>query len=141
MPGGLLGVAGMPGDGQPDGAHPSWRLALLDLEHNGSWSWDVGEDDLKKIIAFLTEMERLTWREVKAQMFNSKRGRHRKHHPMGFDSLCKEAQQRLRARQLEGFDLFRFRLGNEERLWGLMYDGVFYPVWWDPLHQVYPLDN
>ena len=37
-------------------------------------------------------------------------------------------------------DLFRFRLGNKPRLWGVIHEGVFYPVWWDPEHKVYPTD-
>jgi hypothetical protein len=137
----LMGIADAPDGEQPDSAHPSWRLALLDLEHAGSWSWQVGEVDLKKIVGFLTEMERLTWSQVKAQITSSKRGSHRKHHAMPSEDLGREAQQRLREHQLEGFELFRFRLGNNERLWGLIEKGVFYPVWWDPNHEVYPLDD
>lgn len=37
--------------------------------------------------------------------------------------------------------MFRFRLGNMERLWGVISDEdprVFYPIWWDPLHKVCP---
>ena len=30
-----------------------------------------------------------------------------------------------------------FRLGNTRRLWGII-DDVFYPVWWDANHKVYP---
>ena len=68
LPPKLLGVADAPNAGQPDSAHPSWRLALLDLEPAPEWSWEVGEAELTKIIAFLTEMERLTWGQVKAQL-------------------------------------------------------------------------
>lgn len=35
-------------------------------------------------------------------------------------------------------EMFRFRLGNLERLWGVIRDGVFYAIWWDPNHQVCP---
>jgi hypothetical protein len=78
---------------------------------------------------------------VKQLMFNSKKGSHRKHHYQPTNTLCPEAQTRIRERQLEGFDLFRFRLSNLERLWGLILEGVFYPIWWDPLHEVYPLQG
>jgi hypothetical protein len=56
--------------------------------------------------------------------------------------LCPEAQNRLEALGLDDVDeLFRFQLGNEPRLWGVIDDdGIFYPVWWDPRHQVYPTD-
>jgi hypothetical protein len=141
LPTTLMGVADAPDTGQPDDAHPSWRLTLLDLEHTEGWSWEIGKADLQRIISFLTEMERLTWGQIKAQMYHSKRGSHRKHHAMPSEVLCREAQQRLRILQLEGFELFRFRLGGALRLWGLIEQGVFYPLWWDPEHKVYPADN
>lgn len=138
----LMGIADAPDTGKPEDAHPSWRLTLLDLEHAGSWSWKVGEADLEKIISFLTQLERLTWGEVKAQLYNTKKsGSHRKHHAMPSEVLCREAQQRLRERQLEGFEFFRFRLGYSSRLWGFIDRGVFYPMWWDPEHKVYPMDK
>jgi hypothetical protein len=87
----LLGIADAPNGGTPDGAHPSWRLALLDLEvaHEGSWSWDViDQDDLKKVTSFLAQMEALTWHEVKAQMFHSRSRSRRKHHSQATDTLC-----------------------------------------------------
>jgi hypothetical protein len=37
-------------------------------------------------------------------------------------------------------ELFRFRLGNKPRLWGIIHEGVFFPVWWDPEHKIYPTD-
>jgi hypothetical protein len=44
--------------------------------------------------------------------------------------------------RLDDFDeLFRFRLGTMRRLWGIVDDEVFYPVWWDPDHKVYPQDR
>jgi hypothetical protein len=134
----LLGVANA-----LDGDHPKWRLSLLDLEHAGNWSWTASEEALRKVVKFLTEMERLTWAEIRSQMFNSRGGSHRKHHTMVPSILCPEAQKRLRELKLDDVDeLFRFRLGNMERLWGVIdADGIFYPVWWDPEHKVYPSDQ
>jgi hypothetical protein len=40
----------------------------------------VTEVTLQGIIEFLTQMERLTWIEIQAQMTNTKKGGHRKHH-------------------------------------------------------------
>lgn len=133
----LSGVA----DAQ-DGRHPTWRLSLLDLKHAGNWSWQLTESDLHEIIQFLSQMERLKWTEVLAQMTSSKNGSHRKHHPMPADQLCAEAQERLQELHLDDFDeLFRFRLGNKRRLWGILDEDVFYPVWWDAEHKVYPQDR
>ena len=126
----------------PNGTHPTWRLSLLDLEHAGSWSWDVDATALREITTFLSQMEKLTWTEIRAQMSHSKKGSHRKHHHMAPELLCTEAQRRLGVLRLDDLDeVFRFRLGNKPRLWGVIdTDGVFYPVWWDPEHKVYPTD-
>jgi hypothetical protein len=87
-------------------------------------------------------MERLTWTEIYAQLTSSKRGSHRKHHAMPAAQLCGEAQRRLEELRLDDFDeLFRFRLGNMRRLWGIVDDEVFYPVWWNAEHRVYPQDH
>jgi hypothetical protein len=126
----------------PDGRHPAWRLSFLDVEHSGDWSWQLGEEDLHEIVRFLRDMERLTWTEIYAQLTSSKRGSHRKHHQMPVTQLCGDAQRRLEELRLDDFDeLFRFRLGNTRRLWGIIDDDVFYPVWWDANHKVYPQDR
>lgn len=133
----LSGIA----DG-PDGRKPAWRLSLLDLHHEGNWSWKVTGEDLREIIDFLSEMERLKWPEVLAQLTSGKKASHRKHHSMPTAQLCVEAKRRLEAIQLDDVDhLFRFRLGNKRRLWGVLAEDVFYPVWWDADHKVYPTDH
>lgn len=30
------------------------------------------------------------------------------------------------------------RIGGQPRLWGFRRDAEFYPVFWDPLHEIYP---
>lgn len=129
-------------DGGPAGSRPSWKMARLDMDHAGSWSWNMTGDDLREIIQFLQQMERLTWTEIKAQTTGGRTG-HRKHHSIAVERLCPEAQRRLRDLRLDDLDeLFRFRLGARQRLWGAVngQDGAFYVLWWDPSHQVYPTD-
>lgn len=135
----LQGVA-VPGE--MDEQHPVWRTSLLDRGHDGSWSWKITDQTLVKIVDFLTEMERLTWREIRQQQAGGNRRRGPKHKPIPRNHLCKEAQDRLLELQLDDFDeLFRFRTGNMERLWGVLSSDsprIFYPIWWDPDHQVCP---
>jgi hypothetical protein len=127
----------------PPGSHPVWRMSLLDLEHAGSWSWTAANNDtLRQLAEFLSQMERLTWAQIRSQMTSSRSGSHRRNHPIPLERLCPEAQRRLQSLRLDDLDdLFRFRLGNRPRLWGVLEeDGVFYAVWWDPDHRVYPVD-
>jgi hypothetical protein len=131
----LLGL-----DEELPGSQPVWRLSLLDLDHAGSWSWNgASEAVMRQIVAFLSEMERLTWTRIRAQIHG---GGHRRNKPIPLDQLCAEARRRLVDLQLDDLDeLFEFRLGSRRRLWGVAREnGVFYPVWWDPEHQVYPVD-
>jgi hypothetical protein len=123
-----------------DGQHPTWRLCLLDREHTDGWSWQVTEADIVMIVDFLSEMERLTWKEIRAQLTGGQR-RGAKHKFIPVTSLCPIAQRRLIELELDEFEqMFRFRLGNMGRLWGVIAedDHVFYPVWWDPGHKVCP---
>jgi hypothetical protein len=139
VPRSLRGIAD-----EPPGSHPVWRMSFLDLDHAGTWSWNmVTADNLREITAFLAQMERLTWAEIRSQMQSSQNGRHRKHKPVPIEHLCPEAQRRIHALRLDEFDeLFEFRLGNMHRLWGVTQaDGVFYAVWWDPDHKVYPINT
>lgn len=134
----LRGIAA----GEGDAHRPLWRLSLLDQQHDGSWSWKITPETLQKIIVFLTDMERLTWREIWAQQAGGNRRRGNKHKYIPVDHLCSEAQKRLDALGIVEWDsLFRFRTGGMERLWGVISDEeprVFYPIWWDPGHRVCP---
>jgi len=48
---------------------------------------------------------------------------------MPVSQLCGEAQRRLEELRLDDFDeLFRFRLGNMRRLWGII-DNEPFPSW------------
>lgn len=112
---------------------------------DGPWGWAAAsERDLRGILAFLQEMERLTWQEIRQhQTGTTRRGPKHKYIPMG--AVCAEAQGRIGELRLDDYDgsWFRFRLGNMERLWGVVEedDGVFYPVWWDPRHEVCPSEG
>ena len=134
----LRGIA-LDGEGEH---RPLWRLSLLDAEYVGQWHWQIDRTTTTRIVRFLTEMERLTWREIWDQQAGGERRRGAKHKLIPVDHLCKEAQQRIREIRLDDWEeLFRFRLSGPERLWGILTDEtprVFYPVWWDPDHKICP---
>lgn len=121
-----------------------WRLQLLDHEYDGEWSWrKIDEATTMKIVKFLCEMERLTWQQIWDQRAHSKHRDGPKHKSIPVDSIVKAAQDRLTELNLDDHDeLFRFRLGNMERLWGLLLNEggarIFYPIWWDPDHLICP---
>lgn len=121
----------------------SFRYA--DKGYVGAWSWpQETSNHAHTLLEFLCDISRSSWREVRSQMAGSKHGAHRKHHDMDVATLCAEAKDRIAKLQLAevfGDDIFRFRLGNKLRLWGFIAAGVFYVLWWDAAHAVYPLDG
>ncbi len=109
---------------------------------DGQWSWGLlrqwTEGDWNTHIEpKIAQFQRLTWAEVHAQ--NS--GRHSAHHNMDICDLIPEAFERWCAIGLDEFETtFRFRLQNKQRLWGVRVHANFYVVWWDPEHQLYPVN-
>lgn len=136
----LLGVADGSGNGV-DGK-PSWGLSLMDTEYDGEWSWKIDQGASRRVMGLLASMERMTWREI----FDLKTGGRRRgalHKFIPLESLCPAAQQRLFELNIDFDRLFRFRLGNMDRLWGAlpMSSGIFYPIWYDADHKVCPSRN
>jgi hypothetical protein len=121
--------------------HPSWRFVLVDVEHHGTWGWRyLTETKLREIVVFLKQMERLSWQEVWLQQAGGHGRRGPKHKYIPIEHCDLDAQQRLGELELEEYNesWFRFRLAGTERLWGVLQEGVFYPVWWDHDHKVCP---
>jgi len=120
---------------------PIFSFQFADRNYSGSWSWCSG-DDVRELLDFLCEMSQLTWSEIHNQQTGG-RSRHKKHHSQGLGTVCPEAQARLTALGLDEVfeDYFRFRLGGTKRLWGTRIGDVFYVLWWDAHHQVYPTEQ
>lgn len=85
----------------------------------------------------LKEWEKLQWKEI--DRLTTSNG-HKMHHSMPCEILCDESQLRLMDLGHSGESIFRFRLGNMQRLWGFRIVGEFQVLWYDPLHQIYPTD-
>ncbi|WP_143220886.1 hypothetical protein [Actinomadura sp. CNU-125] len=134
-------LSGVAHDGEGD-HHPLWRLSLLDAEYDGEWHWRVDRSTSAMLVRFLSDMERLTWREIWDQRTHSKRRDSQKHKWIPVTSLVKTAQDRLAELRLDEFEeMFRFRVGNMGRLWGVLSEEsprVFYVIWWDPEHKICP---
>ena len=113
----------------------------VDRDSAQSWVWPTGAA-IADVVNFLVDISSTNWSELLNQSTGSLR-RRRKHHPMPFDGVCKDARDRVLKLHLdEKFDeFFRFRADGEGRLWGFEQSGTFYPLWWDPEHQVVPSER
>jgi hypothetical protein len=90
-----------------------------------------------RIFPKLTNWQQLKWSEIEKATTDSG---HKMHHSMPTDVICEEAVSRLSYLQIDGDSIYRFRLGNKPRLWGLRNVAEFEILWFDPEHEIYPTD-
>ena len=128
-------------DRAPDGAHahPVFSFKHVDRHYDGEWGWPkLTPEKAKELWDYTFEMSVLTWKDIRSQTS----GKRKRNHDHEVARLCREAQDRLAELKLDDVDeLFRFRLSGKARLWGIVADGIFHAVWWDPEHRVYPPDD
>jgi hypothetical protein len=123
-------------------SEPCWNFGLVDHSHTGSWDWVLTDAERDTFLKFLKDTQSSTWNDLRAQDTGG-RVRHKKHHSMATDILCKEAKDRLGEIGLgDQEELFRFRLSGKVRLWGAFLGDrhEFHILWWDRNHLVYPTD-
>jgi hypothetical protein len=115
------------------GAFPiTWHFRYLDQE--GPFGWHVCDRNvlLRSIWERARSFETKTWRELRAE-------RVLHHHPLG--SLGREALSRLAEIGQDLVDgLYSLHIGKRERIWGIQDRLYFKVIWWDPNHQVYPMN-
>lgn len=126
---------------EPSGnqSRPKFSFEYADRVHRGQWWWP-SSDGLEEVVNFLCDISKSSWEEIRLQRTGSGRQRH---HQQQIESIAPEGIKLISALGLdERFDeLFRFRIGYEKRLWGFLRGDIFYILWWDPDHKVYPLDH
>jgi hypothetical protein len=117
------------------GEHPtvtrplSWRFSSADKE--GQWPWERHPETLQQIMDKLPDFERLL------RLSDIRRMRHSPR----ITALCKDAQGRLKELQQDDVEhLHSWRVGSAERLWCVERDGIMHVLWWDPNHEVYPVE-
>ncbi len=87
----------------------------------------------------MVECTRKTWIEIYQERTG---GRQRKQKHVSYEvwQICEEAQLRLLELDRDDVDtLFRFRLGNLKCLYGVQQRNLFFVLWWDPEHKIYPV--
>lgn len=93
---------------------------------------EVTETAATQLCQRLCSQESRTWNDI----FGSDQSHN---HGNRTDRFSPRAQKRLRELQLDDFDeLHSIRLSGVGRLYGVLREGVFYVVWWDRHHAVYP---
>ena len=116
--------------------NPSWSFSRLDDDYR----WGIKKIDVyNDLITKLKSFEGLTWQEIESSSGGKKAGHGSMNHFEPVTDLSKEAQKRWEQLKLYDYDeVFSIRLQNQERLYGILEDGVFRIVWYDPKHEIYP---
>lgn len=111
-------------------------------DKDGSWSsgtpraW-CNDEWMAHVSPKAAQWVRLTWGEI--HQLSSESG-HRMHHLHKTEDIIQEAQHRLHTIERYEEQVFRFRCGGAKRVWGLRYGAEFHVIWYDPMHEIYPVD-
>lgn len=127
--------AGIP---NADDHHPPvFSFLHADRDYIGTWSW-FRDDEAPEVLRFLYDISKYTWTEIMGMRNNGGPI----HHLQPIASVCPEAQARITELEHDQRveELFRFGIGHRKRLWGFAIGGVFYVLWWDRDHKVYPVN-
>ena len=120
------------------GEYPCWHFGSIDWD--GPFSkvpceWEC--ISLKNLVEGLKPFECSKWSEILAQQ---SRG-NKRHGFIDCGSICSDAQRRLKEINQDDVDqLFHFRLTSGVRCWGIVDRHTFKMLWWDPKHDVYPIN-
>lgn len=108
-----------------------WRFG--DVDHDGDWGFDtLPTKDVVDLLQKLGSFETMKLKNLFAG--DSQHGKH--YDPT---ELPPAAQKRLAAlKRDDETQISRVRLSGKKRLYGFMRENVFYALWWDPEHKVWP---
>jgi hypothetical protein len=122
------------------GENPHFCFEFADRATQNVWKFKPANQDATKLVEFLCDTAKMTWRDIDALKFKGRP----KHHYQALSKVTRKARQDAQSRKLEktfGDEMFRFRLGSTRRLWGFRAGRIFHVVWWDPGHKVYPTET
>ena len=112
--------------------------------YDAGTAWSVSSDKkpvVDSVFKVLYGFEYMTWIDILKANGGRRRGTN--NHEIPISELSRDAVQRAEDIKLQESELFSLRLQGDVRLWGIIEpeNGCFYVVWFDPNHQVYPVDK
>lgn len=117
--------------------HPVWSFCRCDTEYE-KWSIKNVESFCEDILDKLISYEGLTWAEIQAASGGKSHGNGTNSHFEYISGMIREAQKRAEVLHLDVDQLFSLRLTGNVRLYGILDDGIFYVLWLDKKHEIYP---
>lgn len=117
---------------------PSWAFHLCD-EFHPRWSLNCYPSLYNDVLKKLQSYEGMTWGEIQSSSGGKTHGTNSHFEKMS--ELCKEARKRAEELHIYEDYIFSLRLDGKKRLFGLIEDGVFLVIWYDPNHEIYPSEK
>jgi hypothetical protein len=111
-------------------ARPSWRLGNVRMKPPFGWS-EISRRDMQGVLSHLASLETMTWNEI--LVVGNKHN-----HFVAVSGLSKQARENLDQDWQGAERIVSLRLSNLKRIWGVIEQGIFHLLWWDPDHMVYP---
>lgn len=118
-------------------ANPVWSFRRMDTGHP-RWAICACHTLYDSIITKLRDFEGMTWMEIMSASGGRAAGTNS--HFEDVADLCKEARDRILDLHMEDVDrVFSLRLSSLGRLYGVIDEGVFFIIWYDQNHEIYPV--
>jgi hypothetical protein len=105
-------------------------FGLSMLDHGGDWSWaEIPGNEIEHIRETCKH-----WESMRINDFYAGKGK-----LIPLTDCSGRVAKRLEEIKLDDFNaLWELRLSGAARIWGVRKRDVFYPIWWDPHHDVFP---
>ena len=119
--------------------NPVWSFRRMDTTHP-RWSIRSCKSLYDSIFLKLKALEGLTWQDIMSASGGRSSGTNS--HFEDVADLCKEARDRMLELHMEDEDrVFSLRLTSLERLYGILENGIFFIIWYDTKHEIYPVSK
>lgn len=117
---------------------PVWAFSKSDFEHD-KWGLEANNDQILRITKKLKDFEGMTWRQILSDTAGRKSAP--KNSEKSVTQIIKEAQERFNVLNLfrEHDSIYSLTIDGATRLWGVRTENIFYIVWIDPHHEIYPV--
>ncbi|GHU37182.1 hypothetical protein FACS1894105_08820 [Clostridia bacterium] len=117
--------------------HPKWAFQYFDTDNN-KYGASRLSTDLPKVIKWMGSLELQTWSNV----LNATSGRkgNTRNHRIPLEKLDSNAVKNYAGQFIKGLDefgeLYSLAIRSRERLWGVIIEGTFCVIWYDPNHEI-----
>lgn len=120
---------------------PVFRFELLD--RNGEYAFDLSRDDFNEhdFLEKMIHYSQMSWGDIERQTHDKGKSKH--HFLRPYERLSRPARTRLVQMQLDDFSdsIFSFAFNNLTRIIGIRVEDLFYVLWYDASHGVYPVSR